>query len=204
MAMKIDMHVHSIYSGDSTLEPRDMIKKAKEIGLDAICLTEHHSFLASQMVEYIARQENFKIFRGAEYHTSHGHVLIYGVHDDSFNAGKYLPIQDVINNIQKNGGVVVPSHPYHRGYSRYLGDHILKLSKLYAMEVFNARVMEEENEMAQKASKMLKIPGIGSSDAHSIEELGKGYTVFDDYIGSMRDLVEAIKKGRFKPVRNEM
>lgn len=72
------------------------------------------------------------------------------------------------------------------------------------MEVLNARVLDEENEMAQKASKILKLPGIGSSDAHSLEELGKAYTIFDDYIGSIRDLVAAIKKGRFKPMRNEM
>ncbi|MBI4651941.1 PHP domain-containing protein [Candidatus Desantisbacteria bacterium] len=197
--MKIDMHVHSIYSGDSTLEPREMIKKAKEIGLDAICITDHHSFIASQFVEDVARKENFKIFRGAEYHSEWGHVLIYGVYDDNFNSGRYLPIQEIIDKIQKEGGVVVPSHPYHRGYSRYLGDNIFKLKNLYAMETYNARRTDEENNLAQKASVMLKLPGIGSSDAHSVEELGRAYTVFQDHISNIKELVTALKRGRFKP-----
>ncbi|MBI5206434.1 MAG: PHP domain-containing protein [Candidatus Firestonebacteria bacterium] len=196
--MKIDMHVHSIFSGDSTLEPRAMINRAKEIGLNAICITDHHSFLASQMLDSIAQKENFKIFRGAEYHTSHGHLLVFGIYDDSFNSGRYLPIQDVIDKVQSDGGIAIPSHPYHKGYSHYLGDYVFKLKKIYALEIINAKIIDEENEMAQKASKMLKLPGIGSSDAHSLEELGKAYTVFDDYIGSMKDLIEALKNGRFR------
>lgn len=196
--MKIDMHVHSIYSGDSTLEPLAMVKRAREIGLDAICITDHHSFLSSQLIDHIARQENFKIFRGAEYHTANGHILIYGIFDDSFNSGRYLPMQEVIDKVQSEGAIAVPSHPYHRGYSRYLGDDIFNLRNIYALETFNARIPEEENIMAQKASKMLKLPGIGSSDAHSLPELGKAYTIFDDYIGSIRDLVNAIKKGKFR------
>lgn len=35
-------HCHTTYSiGDSTTQPEDLITKAKEVGMKAICITEH-------------------------------------------------------------------------------------------------------------------------------------------------------------------
>ena len=34
--MIMDPHIHSKYSGDATASPEDIIRKSKEIGLDAI------------------------------------------------------------------------------------------------------------------------------------------------------------------------
>jgi histidinol phosphatase-like PHP family hydrolase len=35
--MKIDLHCHSKYSGDSHLEPEDVIEQAIKLNLDGVC-----------------------------------------------------------------------------------------------------------------------------------------------------------------------
>ena len=73
--MLIDLHCHTKYSGDSRLEPDELIQAARSYGLDAICITEHDSFCASEPVEEIARAEGFPLFRGVEINTDKGHKI---------------------------------------------------------------------------------------------------------------------------------
>ena len=41
--MILDPHIHSTYSSDSTASPRDIVKKARSIGLDAIAVADHNT-----------------------------------------------------------------------------------------------------------------------------------------------------------------
>lgn len=41
MAIKADLHLHTSFSGDSTAPMEEMILKGIELGLDAMCFTEH-------------------------------------------------------------------------------------------------------------------------------------------------------------------
>ena len=83
--MKIDLHCHSKYSHDSYLEPYELIEQAVKRDMDGVCFTEHHSIVASWPVEKIETPEGFYIFRGIEVSTDRGHLLVYGVKDDSWN-----------------------------------------------------------------------------------------------------------------------
>jgi len=62
--MRIDLHCHTKYSYDCYLEPVDLIKRAKELNLDGICITEHNSFILSRHIENINQGNDFLIFRG--------------------------------------------------------------------------------------------------------------------------------------------
>lgn len=218
--MKIDLHVHTKFSGDSSLEPERLIEKAREVGLDGVCITEHWSYNASKPLEDFGRQQEFLILRGVEYHSAEGHLLLFGVHDDSYyNGRKYLPARDVISCVQAQGGVVVASHPYidwrmlrnrSDGLSNptgeedmVMGDRIYELSGLLtAVETVNgamARLMPEANIKAEEARKSLSLPGTGGSDSHYDWELGSAYTVFTDRITNLLDLIQALKKGRCYP-----
>ena len=80
--MWIDCHCHTRFSYDNWLEPLDLIRRAKAIGLDGVVVTEHHSYEASAPVETIARDEGFLLLRGVEISTDRGHLLAYGIEDD--------------------------------------------------------------------------------------------------------------------------
>jgi histidinol-phosphatase (PHP family) len=42
MAIKVDFHVHSDFSGDSNAPMEEMIKKSIDLGLTHVCMTEHY------------------------------------------------------------------------------------------------------------------------------------------------------------------
>ncbi len=201
---KIDLHIHTSLGGDSLIEPQDLVGRAQEVGLDAVCITEHHSYDLSEPFDVISRTANFPIFRAMEYRADNGHLLIYGVRVTRGNLPSGLPMQKAVDWVQKNGGVAIPAHPYqHSLAGQYLGDDILKMSGLFALEVLNGSVSHDGNRRAEKAAERLRVNGIGGSDAHGLQVLGKAYTCFPTPVGSMEELTAALKDGDYFAVWNQ-
>jgi predicted metal-dependent phosphoesterase TrpH len=201
---KIDLHIHTRLGGDSLIAPEEIVERAREVGLDAVCITEHHSYDLSEPVDEISRIADFPIFRGMEYRADNGHVLIYGVRVSRGNLPSGLPVQKAVDWVQKNGGVAIPAHPYqHSLTGQFMGDDILKISGLFALEALNGSVSPEGNRRAQEAAKRLQINGIGGSDAHGLQVMGKAYTCFPAAVTSMEELVAALKDENYFPVWNK-
>jgi len=199
--MKIDMHVHSKLGGDCSAEPHEIVEAARAKGLDAICITEHHSFLASEPFERIAEKEGFLVFRGAEYHSRDGHLLIFGVKDDRFNKGYYLPAQEIIDYVLSEGGIVIPAHPFKKGYRFTMGNKIFQLKGLVAIETLNGKTPPKQNFEAELARRKLGLFATGGSDAHTHYDVGKVYTVFRHEIRTIEDLVEVLRQGNYYPIQ---
>lgn len=200
---KIDLHVHTALGGDSLLRPEELVECARAVGLDALCVTEHHSYFASAPLEDVSRKSRFPIFRALEYHASEGHLLVYGVKAGTSDLPRGLPIQRAIDWVNHRGGAAVSAHPYQKGVvGGVLGDRLLALRGLAAVEVLNGSVSEQENTLAADAARILKVPGIGGSDAHGPLALGRVCTVFERPIESTVQLVRAIKEGRGTPCWN--
>ena len=194
--MIIDLHCHTKYSYDCYLEPLDLIKRAKEVNLDGICITEHYSFTLSRHIANIDQGGDFLILRGLEISTNMGHLLVYGVKDDSWNTwsrDNYLDIVEVIRNVHSEGGICVPAHPF-RGWDS-LGDTIVTIDGLDALETHNSRTSLDENKKAIRAAYSLKLPSIGGSDCHRIEQVGSVVTEFLNPIKTMDDMIREIRKG---------
>jgi histidinol phosphatase-like PHP family hydrolase len=83
--MRIDLHCHGKYSHDNYLEPEELIAQAINLNLDGVCFTEHDSLVASGPVERITAPEDSYVFRDLEISTDRGHLLVYGLKDDSWN-----------------------------------------------------------------------------------------------------------------------
>ena len=64
----------------------------------------------------------------------------------------------------------------------------------------NGGNLEDENRFAQSVAEALGFQGTGGSDAHSVNGLGKGVTVFPGDIRNQVDLLEALRSGEFFPV----
>ena len=199
--MIIDLHCHTKYSYDCYLEPSDLIKRARELNLDGICITEHHSYALSRAIAAIDQGDGFLILRGLEVSTNMGHLLVYGVKDDSWNTwsrDSYLDIVEVIRNVHSKGGICVPAHPF-RGWDS-LGDTIVTVDGLDALETHNGRTSLDENEKAIHAASTLKLPSIGGSDCHMLEEVGRACTEFVNPIQTIDDMIGEIKKGNCRGV----
>lgn len=194
--MRIDLHCHSKYSHDDYLEPGELIEQVINVNLDGVCFTEHDSLMASGPVERIAIPEGFYVFRGLEISTDRGHLLVYGLKDDSWNIwnrDNYLDVFHVMEIVHGLGGICVPAHPF-RGWD-FFGEDVLRIEGLDAMETHSGRSSEDENKKAMHAARMKNLPSIGGSDCHSKEQVGKAFTEFKHAVCTMDELIEEIKKG---------
>ena len=194
--MRIDLHCHSKYSHDSYLEPEELIEQATNMNLDGVCFTEHHSLTASLPVEKIQIPEEFYIFRGLEISTGGGHLLVYGVKDDSWNIwsrNSYLDVSRVLENVHGLGGICVPAHPF-RGWDSF-GEDVLRIEGFDAIETHNGLNFEDENRKAIHATRIKNLPSIGGSDCHNKEQVGRTFTEFKNPVHTMDELIEEIKKG---------
>jgi len=200
--MKIDLHCHSTFSQDNHLEPQDVIRRASQLGLDGVCFTEHHSFESSSLVDKTDRPKGFLVFRGVEVSTDAGHLLVYGVKDDSWNRwgrNNYLNLAKVVESVHALGGICVPAHPF-RGWES-LGEKIYSVESLDAIETHNGVNGLLQNGLAIEAALKLGLPSTGGSDCHYLNQVGRAYTEFDNTISSLGDMITEIKawkcRGRF-------
>ncbi|MFC1886356.1 PHP-associated domain-containing protein [Thermodesulfobacteriota bacterium] len=201
---KIDLHVHTSLGGDSIIKPNELVPRCREIGLDAVCVTEHHSYFLSNPYREISLQHNFPIFQGLEYRAREGHLLIFGVKADLEDLPKMLYMQWAIDWVLAKGGVAIPAHPYQGGVIHgFPGDGVLDLKGLYALEVLNAALSYTENHRAVEAAKQLGINGVAGSDAHGPSVLGRAYTEFPAEIMTEDALVQALREGRYLPCWND-
>jgi len=198
MKFRIDLHVHSKYSGDTDAEPEEEINQAVGLKLQGIVFTEHYSYSASEHAEGLKEKyrDSILVLRGVEFSTAEGHCLVFGVDTDKLSI-KYAPAKDLVRIVTLHGGVVVPSHPYRGGNS--LGDGIRDLAGISAVEGYNGCNMHAFNVRAIEAARALGLPYTGGSDAHEANEIGSCYTEFRDKVTS-DNFVGLLKRGNYKGV----
>ena len=157
--MRIDLHCHSKYSHDNYFEPRLLIREAIEKKLDGVCFTEHYSFDASLPVEQITVPDGFYVFRGVEISTNMGHLLVYGLEDDTWNVwsrDNYLDCMEVMERVFALGGICIPAHPF-RGQDSF-GDKISDIYGWNAIETHNGLNTYEANRKAINWNGSVAIP----------------------------------------------
>jgi predicted metal-dependent phosphoesterase TrpH len=200
MGMKIDLHCHTKYSLDNVFDPVQLIREAYEKGLDGVCITDHFSVEASRPVDKIKKPEGFLVFRGVEISTTLGHMLAFGLRDDAWNIwGRYLHLDthEVAASFRSKGGICVPSHPYRPVES--MAELAFDRSLFDAVEAVNGANLPEWNERAVEKAGIMGMPCIGGSDCQGPGKVGRAYTVFDNPVATLADLVEEIRQGRCRP-----
>jgi len=203
--MRIDLHIHtSPLSACSYIDPHALVQEVPRLKLDGICLTEHQVVWDPEAVTNLAREGGLKIFRGNEYTTNQGDVLVFGFYED---IKELMLIQDLRDKVKNAGGFMIAAHPF-RGFKTF-GIGRLRMTvvqacqrKMFeyvdAIEVHNGKLSPDENDMARNVAERLGLPSTGGSDAHRIDEIGTAVTVFENDISNEIELVEALHAGRFR------
>jgi predicted metal-dependent phosphoesterase TrpH len=194
--MRIDLHCHTKYSSDSVLEPAEVIEQAIKMNLEGVCFTEHYSMMPFWPLEKIWIPEGFGVFRGLEISTDRGHLLVYGLRDDSWNIGPsntYLNVLRVMENVHHGGGICVPAHPF-RGWESF-GEDVLRMDGFDAIETHNGLNLGDMNQKAVDAARLRNLPSIGGSDCHKQEQVGRAFTEFKNPVHTIHELIKEIKKG---------
>ena len=76
MQIKVDLHVHTTYSKDSLITPKDLVYYAKKRGLNAVAVTDHNELEGAYK---IAKETDFLIIPGMEVSSSDGHIVALNV-----------------------------------------------------------------------------------------------------------------------------
>ena len=202
--MRIDMHIHtSPRSACSHLGLEELLETANQRKLDGICLTEHQVLWKLEDAEKLAAEGNIKVFRGNEFTTNQGDILVFGFDEDIKGL---LTIQELRQAVQNAGGYMIAAHPF-RGFKTFgIGQLQMTVDQacrrkvfefVDAIEIGNGKLSDAENDMARKVAAKLGLPGTGGSDAHRADEVGRWVTVFEKDIRTEQELLTELRAGRF-------
>lgn len=198
--MIIDLHFHTAaYSGCSAIDLESGLGRAKEMGLDGVCLTEHDVFPAYGDLEGLEKKHGLKIFVGVEVLTREGDILCYGLDEVPEDR---IPAKELVGRVEALGGATVAAHP-HRQNGRGLGDLAEDLPLLTAVEAYNGNTRPANNEKTVELSLRAGLPMTGGSDAHSLDRVGVYATRFNNPVENLADLIRQLRSGEFRPVRYE-
>jgi len=172
--MKLDLHVHTGHSRDSSGSVKEILKACKVSGMDGLAVTDHNAIEGALEAHSLAAPEGLLIVRGVEVSSREGHILALGVKE---LVPRGLPAAETIERIHALGGIAIAAHPLR--HPSGVGRRVASSAKFDAIETINAASSPRTNRATAAIAEHRSLPVTGGSDAHRIEELGKAYTVFD-------------------------
>ena len=188
--LKLDLHLHSEYSGDGMGSPEEIIKILKKKGLDGMAITDHNNIEGSLKALKIAPKD-FIVIPGVEISTSDGHIIALNVRE---NIQRELSVEETVEKILDLGGITIVPHLY-RNMSGINKDNLMKIkSKISVIEVFNSCSVPLTNLKIAKLAKELNLGGTGGSDSHDPKYVGWGYTTIYTTDLNVDSILTEIKK----------
>jgi hypothetical protein len=192
--MLFDLHVHSNMSPCSNLSLHDIIHQAQEKGLDGVCITDHDTMAAGQVIAEGVQDNGLVMIIGLEYTTSQGDFLLFGPYD---NLPPGLSADRVLNHVQSTGGAAIGAHPFRKG--RSVDPVLIRSGLCRIIEQENGRNASWENTQTRNWLSRFPLIPVAGSDAHSLEELGRFPVQFPNPIQSRMDLISALNSGQGIP-----
>ena len=208
--MLIDLHCHTFpLSDDSFLSPDQLIERAKAVGLDGVCLTEHDVAWEPHKIRDLAKRHNFLVIPGIEVNTEEGHILVFGF--SRYVDGMHR-VAELAQLVAEAGGAMIAPHPYRQltpllpmdddfwtvALERAAANPAFR--HVCALEAINGRATQDENIFSWQLCERLGLPAVAGSDAHEPSDIGTCATRFQRLITGVEDLVRELKAGRFHAV----
>jgi predicted metal-dependent phosphoesterase TrpH/glycosyltransferase involved in cell wall biosynthesis len=169
-----DLHLHTSWSHDCSIDVDELLDYAEAKGLGAIAVTDHNVFGGAQEAVERARGRRLIVIPGEEIKTAEqGEVIGLFLREE---IPRGMSFGDTIAAIRAQGGLVYVPHPFDRMHAipgpATLHRH---LAEIDVFEVYNARLLfEAYNEEALRFARKYNLtPGAGS-DAHVLAGVGTG------------------------------
>jgi hypothetical protein len=179
--VRVDCHLHTVASGDAVLTVDELADRARQAGLDAVCVTDHNVTHAA--VAAAERDLGVRVIVGEEIRTPDGDVIGLFLTE---RIPYVLPVAEVIGRIRAQGGLVYVPHPYD-GVRSSMGRVLPGLCAAGAVdiiEVFNAKIANQAlNARAAALANTFALPGGAGSDAHDAPGVGAAYLDMPDFDG---------------------
>ena len=210
--MKFDMHCHTKEGSlDGKVMIEEYIRRLKEMGFGGMLVSDHNSYDGYREWKNSLKGKeytDFVVLKGVEYDTLDcGHMLVIMPVGMKLRILEMrgLPIAALIKIVHHYGGIIGPAHPYGEKYlsavttrerkRKYSKQGNKKLMEQFDfIEIYNACERQEVNVRAAKLALKYGCPGLGGSDAHKLDCIGKGWADLPDTIRDENDLIAYIKE----------
>src|SRR6185437_3870843 len=169
-----DLHMHTSWSFDCTVDPAELVDHAETEGLGAIAVTDHNVFGGALETVDAAKGRTLVVIPGEEIKTDgQGEVIGLFLQQE---IPRGMSFGDTIAAIREQGGLVYLPHPFDRMHSipepatlhRHLAD-------IDVFEVYNARLLfDAQNDEALRFARKHDLTAGAGSDAHVLQGLGTG------------------------------
>ncbi|MEI7845552.1 MAG: PHP domain-containing protein [Chloroflexota bacterium] len=195
-----DIHMHTIYSYDGTATVTSVLKRARQVGLDIIAITDHDEIRGALLAEQMAPEYDIQVIPGVEITTAEGDLLALSIRQ-IIPAG--LSLRETILRVGQQGGFCIAPHPMAGGMgmkslSAFSIREALRTEDtariLIGIETYNATTLDRDGNIAARIlAERSGVSQTGSSDAHVLDAIGLGATLFPG--NTIPDLVSALWTG---------
>lgn len=179
---KADLHIHSNHSDGLATIPEIMEYVQNCTDLRVIAITDHNTVEGARFAKSLSELYDFDVVVGSEISSAVGHVLGLFIEED-VPAG--MSAADTIRAIEEQGGVAVIPHPFSaKGVLGPRGRSLFAAAAndwaFHALEVYNSLpfLVWANSVAATTLAGGQGIAATGGSDAHVLQGVGTGYTVF--------------------------
>jgi len=169
-----DLHLHTSWSHDCSLDVDLLLEHAEEQGLGAVAITDHNAFGGALEAVERARGRDLVVIPGEEVKTDgQGEVIGLFLREE---IPRGMSFADTIAAIREQGGLVYLPHPFDRMHA--IPDPVTlhrHLDEIDVFEVYNARLLfETYNDEALRFARKYNLVAGAGSDAHVLQGVGTG------------------------------
>lgn len=194
---RIDMHVHSNFSRDSILSVEQIVRKYQKEHINPM-VCDHNSLEGAKTVNQLLKTipESIPSILAEEITTNEGEII--GI----FLSEEILPFQSAgktIEEIHKQGGLVILPHPFDQFRKKRLADMPREslIDRIDIIEGYNSRnISKKSEETAIAYAQQFNKPVSAGSDAHTLFEIGNAWTEMELF-GDPKEFLRNLKNASY-------
>lgn len=191
--VRVDLHSHTMWSGDSTTTPEEIAAAVEAAGIDVLCITDHNAVAGAQR---LSSELGCRVVVGEELRTTVGEVI--GLFLTERVPMGMTPLATA-HAIRDQGAVVYVPHPFdpmRRNLSEAALIELTAAGLVDAIEVFNSKTsLASLNQRAADFAREHGLRAGAGSDAHVPLAIGAACVEMPDFDGPS-EFLAALEKGQ--------
>ena len=191
--VRVDMHSHTMWSGDCTTTPDELQAALEEAAIDVLCITDHNATAGAQK---LADQLPCRVVIGEELRVGSGEIIGLFL-EERIPGGTNLI--DAAQSIRDQGGLVYIPHPFdpmRNCLSPAAIEELVEAELVDAFEVRNAKTsLESLNKKAAEYAVANGLAAGAGSDAHVPDAFGAAFVEMPDFDGP-ESFLASLRHGR--------